>query len=187
MESQLAPVNLIFLNISPLKSLNLVWIPGVKLDSHWGTWTGSFWKHVLLIVPKPLWYLSKPGSPATCNPLYWVTLSKFSSWYLRTGFLKFSFVNATWISCFLPVLGVPCVKVTANTHWRYQHHIENNEFLAWVYLLMRKSVFTKSWKKIEKNVCKVVRTIMEIHRGRIRKDLLRCFHWLPRKYGQTEY
>ena len=29
-----------FFNISPLKSLNLVLIPGVKLDGHRGTWTG---------------------------------------------------------------------------------------------------------------------------------------------------
>ena len=29
-----------FFNISPLESLNLVLIPGVKLDGHRGTWTG---------------------------------------------------------------------------------------------------------------------------------------------------
>ena len=29
-----------FFCISPLKSLNLVLIPGAKLDGHWGTWTG---------------------------------------------------------------------------------------------------------------------------------------------------
>ena len=39
-ENQLAPVNLIFLYISPLKFLNLVLIPGAKLDGHRGTWTG---------------------------------------------------------------------------------------------------------------------------------------------------
>ena len=37
MENQLTPVNL----ISPLNSLNLVLIPGAKLDDHRGTSTGS--------------------------------------------------------------------------------------------------------------------------------------------------
>ena len=31
-----------FLHISPLKSLNLVLIPGVTLGGHWGTWTGCY-------------------------------------------------------------------------------------------------------------------------------------------------
>ena len=31
-----------FFYISPLKSLNLVLIPGAKLDGHRGTWTGCF-------------------------------------------------------------------------------------------------------------------------------------------------
>ena len=34
-----SPVNYIFLYISPLKCLNLVLIPGVKMDNHRGTWT----------------------------------------------------------------------------------------------------------------------------------------------------
>ena len=29
-----------FFNLSPLKSLSLVLIPGAKLDGHRGTWTG---------------------------------------------------------------------------------------------------------------------------------------------------
>ena len=29
-----------FFHISSLKSLNLVLIPGAKLDGYWGTWTG---------------------------------------------------------------------------------------------------------------------------------------------------
>ena len=40
MENQLAPVNLIFFHISPLKSLNLALILGAKMDAHRGTWTG---------------------------------------------------------------------------------------------------------------------------------------------------
>ena len=40
MENQLALVNLIFLYISPLKSLNLVLGVGTKLDGHRGTWAG---------------------------------------------------------------------------------------------------------------------------------------------------
>ena len=39
-ENQLVAVNLIFFNISPLKSLNLYFIPSVKLSCHQGTWTG---------------------------------------------------------------------------------------------------------------------------------------------------
>ena len=40
MENKLAPVNLIFIYVSPLKSLNLVLIPGAKLDGNRSTWTG---------------------------------------------------------------------------------------------------------------------------------------------------
>ena len=39
-ENQLTSVNLIFFNISTLKSLNLVLIPGAKLNGHQGTWAG---------------------------------------------------------------------------------------------------------------------------------------------------
>ena len=39
-ENELAPVNFIILYISPLKSSNLVLIPGAKLIGHRGTWTG---------------------------------------------------------------------------------------------------------------------------------------------------
>ena len=39
-ENQLTLVNLIFFYVSPLKSLNLVLIPGADLDGHRGTWTG---------------------------------------------------------------------------------------------------------------------------------------------------
>ena len=38
-ENWQSPVNYIFLYISPLKYLNLVLIPGVKMDNHRGTWT----------------------------------------------------------------------------------------------------------------------------------------------------
>ena len=41
MENQLAPLDFFFFYcISPLKYLNLVLIPGAKLDGHRGTWTG---------------------------------------------------------------------------------------------------------------------------------------------------
>ena len=40
MENQLAPVILIFFNISLLKSLNLILILGAKSDGHRGTWIG---------------------------------------------------------------------------------------------------------------------------------------------------
>ena len=46
-----------FFYISPLKSLNLVLIPGAKLDGHWGTWTGCikdyynlYLKHYVLLL-----------------------------------------------------------------------------------------------------------------------------------------
>ena len=34
------PGEFIFFNLSPLKSLSLVLIPGAKLDGHRGTWAG---------------------------------------------------------------------------------------------------------------------------------------------------
>ena len=40
MENRSAPMSLIFFNISPFNSLNLVLIPGAKSDGHQGTWTG---------------------------------------------------------------------------------------------------------------------------------------------------
>ena len=39
-EKSTGPCELNFFYISPLKSLNLALIPGVKLDAHGGTWTG---------------------------------------------------------------------------------------------------------------------------------------------------
>ena len=40
-ENQQGSMNFFF-DISPLKSLNLVLMPGAKLDGYWGTWGGCF-------------------------------------------------------------------------------------------------------------------------------------------------
>ena len=40
MENQLVSVNSFFIYISPLKTLNLILIPGAKLDGRGGTWAG---------------------------------------------------------------------------------------------------------------------------------------------------
>ena len=107
-ENQLVPVNLFFLYISPLKSLNLALIPGAKLDAHRGTWTGclnicaqmgnlSIWKTVTqkhshrVIVLAPSIHFSFNTDESNKKLLT-------ETFYLKVSEFLITFISVNWIT-----------------------------------------------------------------------------------------